>query len=337
MEQFGCNSRSTSRTAKSRRRKHPSIFKTLRVEGCRCDGTFRGGYMIRLQSIMAGKSPTTGKFPMAGILVKHIKSKLQVWKRTYGHVLEILGSSGGVGACLDPFTNMIVAESDSIFIPNYTNNYQTTIICVIGCMMQVHRGATQLKGKSLPRFNSWVEIFGNDKTHGRGAVDFGDVVHNLIKESASKDTMQHIDTSFGQNSSPHAPNNDDDPLEDATSNTPPPVAQQAPNKSSSADNFEDIMGKFIKSTSPTFGHIADKLAQSPPWDADILERLVALFEALADILNLTLEQQINATHLLALNKEEMNMFWGVYKEAHSKFVQMLLLGTYGRLEDSVLE
>ena len=65
--------------------------------------------MVRLEKIM------DEKFPGCGIQSKHIKSKLQVWKKDYGHILGILGSSGGAGASIDPNTRMIVADSESVW------------------------------------------------------------------------------------------------------------------------------------------------------------------------------------------------------------------------------
>ena len=55
------------------------------------------------------------QFPGAGILVKHIKSKLQVWKKTYSAIVGILGCSGSAGATMDPTTNMIITETEDVW------------------------------------------------------------------------------------------------------------------------------------------------------------------------------------------------------------------------------
>ncbi|PIN23464.1 hypothetical protein CDL12_03809 [Handroanthus impetiginosus] len=106
MDKSACSSRSIGRSTKA-----PSAprhywtpqeentlinsLKSLRVAGWKCNGSFKSGYILRLENMLA--------------------ENLQVWKKAYGHILGILRSSGGGGATMDPTTHMIIAESDVVW------------------------------------------------------------------------------------------------------------------------------------------------------------------------------------------------------------------------------
>ncbi|PIM99073.1 hypothetical protein CDL12_28434 [Handroanthus impetiginosus] len=276
--------------------------------------------MVRLESMIAEKLPS------AGIRVTHIKSKLQVWKKAYGHVLGILGSSGGAGASLDPNTNMIVCESESIW-----DDY-----------IKVHSDAAKLRGRPLPWFNSSAEIFGNDRAQGAGAVDVGDVVNELIYGYRSKSTDRSGDdvsvaagTAVGTSA--------DDPLEEATSNTPP-VGTEARAKSSvslekkkrfepSIEMIDSMVGKWIDGASSALGNIADRFVQSPMIASTHPESVYAsklkLFDAIGELDNISLEEQIRATHRLVHSEDDMAAFFSMHKEGRAQFVRLLLSGGLG--------
>ncbi|PIN20588.1 hypothetical protein CDL12_06722 [Handroanthus impetiginosus] len=188
MDQSTCSSRNTntSKHPKRNTERGPRHFwtptpkeaeltkalKSLRLCGWKCDESFKGGYMVRLEKIMAEK------FSSCGILSKYIKSKLQVWKKDYSHNLGILGSSGSVGASID--THMTVVDLESIW----------------SYYIKVHFGTAKLQGRPFPRYHSWVKFFGNDRSQGTGAINGSDTVTDLLYSSQVRDTETSANNLF---------------------------------------------------------------------------------------------------------------------------------------------
>ncbi|PIN23819.1 hypothetical protein CDL12_03454 [Handroanthus impetiginosus] len=315
MDESGCSSHATGkkkRVATGQRRfwSHKEeqalidALKSLRAQGWKCDGSFKGEYMVRLESIMAEQ------FPDAGILVKHIKSKLQVWKKAYSAVVGILGGSGSAGATMDPNTNMIITETEDVW-----------------------------KEYIKPFYSSWVEIFGNDKAQGTGAVDVGDVVQELLYGSKSRevDSTPYKATGTAAVSPINAGNELDD---DAVSNSPATTASQQANKSFGSTKrkrcdpclleLDDIVDRWMENTTSAIGNLAEKLMQPPVpgsgvRDAESSARQ-ALYEALKQIPGLSLDDIVLVTRLLANNNADMDAFWGMDKEGRCRLVNLMFTG-----------
>ncbi|PIN24196.1 hypothetical protein CDL12_03073 [Handroanthus impetiginosus] len=295
MDRSACSSRSTGRSTKApstpRHYWTPQEEETLinSLKSLRA-----GGYMLRLEKMLAEKCPG------CGLKVKHIKSKLQVWKKAYGHILGILGSSGGGGATMDPTTHMIIAESDVVW-----EEY-----------IKVHKEAASLRGRTQPWFDSWVEIFGNDRAQGTRAIDVGYVVAEMLYGSQANEACN-----------------------EATSNTPPyantPQAKSSTSSKrisleASGSEVESMMGTWLDRTSSTLADLTIMLKEtsnpSPvSVDSNSFDRK-ALFKALVEIPFLSLDYQIIVGHRLVNSKGDMDMFWGMHDEARARFVSMLLNG-----------
>ncbi|PIN09148.1 hypothetical protein CDL12_18273 [Handroanthus impetiginosus] len=260
------NSRSSSKTTLNSKKKTPAprrfwapqeeealinAFKALRPTGWKCDGSFKGGYMVKLKSMMAEK------FPNGGILTRHIKSKLQVWKKAYGHIVGILGSSGSTGAIWDPTTNMIVADSNSVW-------------------------------------DEYIKIFGNDRVQGIGAVDLGDAVQELLYGGQSKEPERPTVNEVATHGS-DTPTGLDDTFDDAASTTPPrsgtprlrsTLSSKRKRNDSSTFDIDTLLDKFMENSSTALGALADKLSKTSNLDT-VARR--GLFEALSEIPGLTLD------------------------------------------------
>lgn len=82
-------------------------LKELVANGWKVDNGFRPGYLLQLEVAIAKK------FPHARLSgAKHINSKLTVWKKTYGQVSGICGTSGfGFNSEI----NMVKVPSDAVW------------------------------------------------------------------------------------------------------------------------------------------------------------------------------------------------------------------------------
>lgn len=90
-------------------------LKELVVNGWRADNAFRPGYLNQLEVAIAKKFPNarlTGQ--------RHINSKLTVWKKAYGQVSGMVGTSG---FGFDSELNMVTVESDDVW-----DNYVKVIL-----------------------------------------------------------------------------------------------------------------------------------------------------------------------------------------------------------------
>ncbi|PIN18303.1 hypothetical protein CDL12_09030 [Handroanthus impetiginosus] len=316
MDESGCSSHATGkkkRVATGQRRfwSHKeeqaliNALKSLRAQGWKCDGSFKGGYMVRLESIMAEQ------FPCAGILVKHIKSKLQVWKKAYSAIVGILGCSGSAGATMDPMTNMIITETEDVW-EEYI--------------------------KPQPFYNSWVEIFGNDRAQGTGALDVGDVVQELLYGCKSKEVDSTVVKVAGTTgTSPMYAGNEFD--DDAVSNSPPTTASQQAKSSGSTKrkrydpsmvDLDDIADRWMEKTTSAIGSLAEKLMQPPVPGSSVRDACSsarqALYKALKQIPGLSLNDIVLATRLLANNDADMDAFWGMDNEGRCRLVNLMLIG-----------
>ncbi|PIN03683.1 hypothetical protein CDL12_23787 [Handroanthus impetiginosus] len=263
-------------------------LKLFRAQRWKCDGSFRGGYIGRLQKMMEER------FPGCGIEVKHIKSKLQVWKNTYSLIVGILGSSSGAGASWDSNTNIIVTDSDSVW-----EEY-----------IRVHPKAASFLGQPQALYETWVEIFGNDRAQGTGAVDVGDALNELL----------HCSSDDATSISP--PLNGTQTVKSSSSNKKKPAQQ-------SIVEIGSMMEKWMDNISTTLGNLVDNM-QNPTnatsssstiaWDKK------ALRDAITDMIGLSVDKKVHASYRIAYNKDDLELFSVIIDEERYRFVRMLLLG-----------
>ncbi|PIN22360.1 hypothetical protein CDL12_04925 [Handroanthus impetiginosus] len=271
--------------------------------------------MVRLKKIM------DEKFPGCGIQLKHIKSKLQVWKN-YRHILGILGSSGGAGASIDPNTHMIVADSESVW-----SEY-----------VKVHSGAAKFRGKPFPLYHSWVEIFGNDRAQGTGAIDVGDARNDLMYDSQGRDNETFADNMFSPPCSTPFQSPDTAYGDDVSSTRSDDGVQNQRSLSSSkrkrnATDLEDIgstVSTFLQETSSAIRSLVQQMrspsssgAQAQTTNSDLRK---SLYVALTEIPGLSMEERVLATHRLVENDKYMDSFWVMVADAIGYYVLILLRG-----------
>ncbi|PIN18487.1 hypothetical protein CDL12_08843 [Handroanthus impetiginosus] len=310
MDQSTCSSRNTDTSKQPRRNpeRGPRSFWTPQEEAELIEA------LKSLEKIM------DEKFPGCGIQSKHIKSKLQVWKKDYGHILGILGSSGGAGASIDPNTHMIVADSESVW-----SDY-----------VKVHPGAAKLRGKPFPLYHSWVEIFGNDRAQGTGAIDVGDALNDLMYGSQGRDNETYADNMFFPPcstplQSPETAYDDDVSAtrsDDGVQNQRSSFSSKRKRKDTNLEDIGSMVGTFLQETSSAIRNLAERMrplsssgAQAQPTDSDLRK---ALYVAMTEIPGLSMEERVLATHRLVKNDKYMDAFWGMDADARGYYVRILL-------------
>ncbi|PIN18267.1 hypothetical protein CDL12_09065 [Handroanthus impetiginosus] len=271
--------------------------------------------MVRLEKIMAEK------FPNCGIMSKHIKSKLQVWKKDYVLIQGIISSSGGAGAVIDPTTHVITADSETVW-----SEY-----------VKVHPGASKLRGRPFPMYSSWVEIFGNDRAQGTGAIDVGDAVANVLYGTQSKITEKSGENLFSLPistpiMSPEETSGDDistTRCEYGVRGHVSTSSSKRQKKRATAEDIEDLVGKWMEETSSALGTLVQQMRPAtppaaPPVDNAESQSRKAIYDAVGQIPELTIEERVLATHRLVDNEKYMDAFWSMCGEGRATYVRLLL-------------
>ncbi|PIN21789.1 hypothetical protein CDL12_05508 [Handroanthus impetiginosus] len=254
--------------------------------------------------------------------IKHIKSKLQVWKKTYATFLGILSISGGAGATMDPNTHTIVAENELVW-DEYVKVHYIIKILVFLFIRSTQKGRF-LKNRPQPMYNSWFKFFGTNRVTGVGSIDVVDIVTEMLNETrapnvefGTDDTIQPPYCSVREGAQKGA---EYDALStEATSG-------------STSKKKTNLLGrqKIMGDTKEVLSSIANQLNHPKQTQAEMNSpRRTALLQALCELPVLSLDDRIKATHHLAHNKGNMDAFWGMDKEVRGHFVMMLLGTNFG--------
>ncbi|PIN25879.1 hypothetical protein CDL12_01373 [Handroanthus impetiginosus] len=215
---------------------------------------------------------------------------------------------------MDVTTHMIVAETDAMW-----DEY-----------CKVNPEASKLKGRAFPLYNSWVEIFGNDRAQGTGAVDVGDIVHELLYGLSSKD-LEKSSGNFTQTPTSVPLPKADKTFDESFSTMPPLAPKQQPisrvcTKCKQCNmitvDIEALVGKWMDNTSSTLGNLAKELAH-PKFVQSTPSAESCLFDAISKISDLSLDEQIQASHYLTHNEADLRLFWGMHEQARARFIPFL--------------
>ncbi|GER25848.1 CTP synthase [Striga asiatica] len=134
-------------------------LRDLVTRGWKCDNGFRNGYTTILEQHMRQQFP--------GTTIKaepHISSKITVWKKNYGIVSDMLGSTG---FGWNETGKMVTVRDDTVW-----DSY-----------IKAHPKAKSMRYKSWPLYADWVEIFGKDRATGEGAQGFTDAVNDVLHDT----------------------------------------------------------------------------------------------------------------------------------------------------------
>ncbi|KAL8487726.1 hypothetical protein ACS0TY_024162 [Phlomoides rotata] len=111
-------------------------------KGWKTDNGFKPGYQLKLERMMLKSIPNTDI-----CATPHINSKIIMWKRSYGSLRTILIDSSGVG--FNTTTHLLDCDDDQ-----WARAVKDPF-------------AANMRYKTWPMYNTWIEIFGNDRATGK--------------------------------------------------------------------------------------------------------------------------------------------------------------------------
>ncbi|KAG8363740.1 hypothetical protein BUALT_Bualt19G0053700 [Buddleja alternifolia] len=158
--------------------------------------------------------------------------------------------------------------------------------------------ARTMRHKSWPLFDDWCEIFGKDRATRENAESFDDVAKELEHNEKGKKKM--TPNKVIRDHTPHFKNRDFEEVQ-STSVSCGDASARAKNNSSKGKR---------------------KLAD----DGDAKSRK-AVFEALAEIDNLDIEQRTSISKALVNNTKNLDLFFSLPTDGKSAMVKMMLAGT----------
>ncbi|KAL8496258.1 hypothetical protein ACS0TY_020100 [Phlomoides rotata] len=276
------------------------LMKELVTKGWKSENGFKPGYLLKLESEMLKKIPSTDLRANP-----HITSRITIWKKAHGSLQTMLNNNSGIG--FSPTTGLLDCHDD--------------------CWARIVKAdpnATNMRYKPWPFYDDWNEIFGTDRANGRAAEDVLDAA-NGIRNECDPDLGEHF-----VNPTPTPP--DEAPVDmDVASETPavdnsvsPKISgkKRGASDSSMADRLCDVLGKFCKSSDDRIGSLVRVIGD----DADIGNSRKDLFNVLGDIDDLTEDERIDAAHFFAKNADCLQMFMGMAEGSRARYVRRLLGG-----------
>ncbi|KAL8508250.1 hypothetical protein ACS0TY_018728 [Phlomoides rotata] len=132
-------------------------------DGWKADNRFKAGFQRELEKGMRKLLPRTDI--MAN---PHINSKLQVWKKDYGALSDLLSKSG-IGWNSTTSTLDIIDKS------------------VWDAQKRVDPHVKTMRHKSWPYYENWLDIFGKDKAIGENAADPTDLVDSFLRDALEEE------------------------------------------------------------------------------------------------------------------------------------------------------
>ncbi|KAG8371456.1 hypothetical protein BUALT_Bualt13G0089400 [Buddleja alternifolia] len=142
--------------------------KGMIAHGWKADNGFRVGYLNHLADEMMKVFPGTDIRSSP-----HINSKMHIWKKHFGMVYALLGSSG-IG--WNETTKMLEGSDE---------HWEKSIKDDPSCKL--------LRHKPWPHYNHWLEIFGKDRANGGEDEDCGDAANAVNQEQTQTEHQDSPD------------------------------------------------------------------------------------------------------------------------------------------------
>ncbi|XP_012831768.1 PREDICTED: uncharacterized protein At2g29880-like [Erythranthe guttata] len=284
-------------------------LKEVIARGMKADNAFKGGYLPMLERGLANR------FPTANIRGDpHIQSKLQVWKKTYGYIYGMLDTSG---FGFNEETMMVVCDDD-----------------VWDKYVQVHPEVKKMRYNSYPYYPSWQEIFGKSRATGVNAQGFTEVVQDLLNDRTDVGrSRNHGKLPLPEDIS--IPLEEEEYCGDALPVSPPMCGgsdtksktsgykkRKVSELTSVVEPIVNMMSTFISDSKEALGDLSKRLGVEH--DASMARKKV--FDALAAIPGLSMDNQILAANKLVNSTYSMDLFFSMPDDAKFKYVMMLLDG-----------
>ncbi|XP_057777645.1 uncharacterized protein LOC130996154 [Salvia miltiorrhiza] len=295
-----CKTSKSDKTRRSWTLKEEEILlvslKELVVQGWKADNGFRAGYLNKLEVSMRTAFPGTDLRGMP-----HINSKISAWKKNHNSLRDALKFSG-VGFNLNG-TFMLDC-----------NNEQWEMI------VQRDNNASRMRFKSWPMFESWKEVFGNDRATGDNAEDVMEAVHKMYQA----DNLAN----GGMDGAPTPTSAEDastDEAEDSVCQVQKEhAAAKTKNKKRKATDENNMMAAVLREIGHETGGRLGDLATRVGYEFDLGMARQTVFDQLGKIPGLDINEKFDICEILADKVQRLEIFIGLPDEAKPHYIARLL-------------
>ncbi|CAO2836006.1 unnamed protein product [Amaranthus hypochondriacus] len=257
------------------------ILLEMQNSNWKCDTGYRTGYQTYIEKKM------NERFPYCGLKGKpHIESKIKIFKRQMGYILEIQKQVSGFG--WDDATKMVTGEKE-----------------VFMGWAQGKDGAAALFCKPFPLYDKLCEIYAKDRASGSMAKGPGDDEEGDKNEAEKNDdaisSTRAIEQSSGRGDRKRRREIENEEL------------------SGLATALTTLIDVEKESTS-----IMMDMKKSFLRDVEIGEKRTNLFGVLSNLQELTPIEVVEATTIIGLDDKKVEIFYSVPDESKVMFVKSLL-------------
>ncbi|KAL8524397.1 hypothetical protein ACS0TY_014110 [Phlomoides rotata] len=256
--------------------------------GWKTDNGFKPGYQLKLEHIRA--SP-------------HINSKIIMWKRSYVSIRTMLTNSSSVGF-------------------NTTTHLSDCTVDQWARVVKKDPIATNIRYKTWSMYNSWIEVFENDRATGYTGEDVYEAFKILSDDENEGDEVAdecgesqngHHDPEINMETNEIGYMDADSQIPDLE--TPSVDRSSLKMRHSSSLNTNDamvnVMDKFVTSSYYRLGSLCRALG----YEANLGKARQDIFTILECIPELTLDKKIDVSKILVNNPHYLEMFLSFMVEA----------------------
>ncbi|CAA0820202.1 Unknown protein [Striga hermonthica] len=277
-------------------------LRDLVTRGWRCDNGFRNGYTGILEQHIRQIFP--------GTTIKaepHISSKITVWKKNYGLVADMLGTSGFEW---NDTGKMITVKEEAVW-----QAYSTA-----------HPKVKSLRYKSWPYYADWVEIFGKDRATGEGALGFTDAVNDVLNDT-NVEVPSPIPTEDAVPVQSDYPHTNFDSFSAQAGESSASGKSKRDGKRKRNTEAEDTILGLLSSVCQETNNRLSELSTRLGYQVDAKEQRIAVYDALKNIPDLTTDERVGVARYLSKNIDEMELFFSLDDDAKRSMVQQILSGS----------
>ncbi|GER41175.1 sequence-specific DNA binding transcription factors [Striga asiatica] len=276
-------------------------LRDLVTRGWKCDNGFRNGYTTILEQHMRQQFP--------GTTIKaepHISSKITVWKKNYGIVSDMLGSTG---FGWNEMGKMVTVRDDTVW-----DSY-----------IKAHPKAKSMRYKSWPLYADWVEIFGKDRATGEGAQGFTDAVNDVLHDTNVEEPSPVPTEDQFPEQCDYPQTNFDSFSAQAGESSASGKSKRDGKRKRNVEPEDKIIG-FLSSVCQETNNRLSELSTRVGYQANAKQQRIAVYDALKKIPHLTTDERVGVARYLSKNPDEMDLFFSLDDDAKTSMVHQILSG-----------
>ncbi|CAO2825041.1 unnamed protein product [Amaranthus hypochondriacus] len=257
------------------------ILLEMQNSNWKCDTGYRTGYQTYIEKKM------NERFPYCGLKGKpHIESKIKIFKRQMGYILEIQKQVSGFG--WDDATKMVTGEKEVFMGWAQGKDRAAALFC-----------------KSFPLYDKLCEVYAKDRASGSMVKGPGDDEVGDMNEAEKNDDAISSTRAIGLSSGRGNRKRRREIENEELSGLATALRALIDVEKESTSIMMDMKKSFIR-------------------DVEIGEKRTNLFGVLSNLLELTPLEVIEATTIIGLDDKKVEIFYSVPDESKVMFVKSLL-------------